>query len=150
MTLNLDVVAPGVSVYSTYPEFIHSPEPGIDYSQAYARISGTSMASPHVAGIAALILQAHPDYKPADVKAALMNSADKLNGDYSVYEVGAGEVDVAEAVHNEMAFKVQDTTIIGDGKGGFIENAYEKGALTFGAVYKKDDSTNTTNRTHCL
>lgn len=142
-----DVVAPGVSVYSTYPEFIHSPEPGIDYSQAYARISGTSMASPHVAGIAALILQAHPDYKPADVKAALMNSADKLNGDYSVYEVGAGEVDVAEAVHNEMAFKVQDTTIIGDGNGGFIENAYEKGALTFGAVYKKDDSTNTTNRT---
>ncbi|WP_342543668.1 S8 family serine peptidase [Paenisporosarcina sp. FSL H8-0542] len=142
-----EVVAPGVSVYSTYPEFIHSPETGIDYSQAYARISGTSMASPHVAAIAALILQAHPDYKPADVKAALMNSADKLNGDYSVYEVGAGEVDVAEAVHNEMAFKVQDTTIIGDGKGGFIENAYEKGSLTFGTVYKKDDSTNTTNRT---
>ncbi|MFJ7936295.1 S8 family serine peptidase [Sporosarcina sp. NPDC096371] len=141
-----DVVAPGVSVYSTYPEFVNSPDAGIDYSQAYARISGTSMASPHVAGMAALILQAHPDYKPADVKAALMNSADKLNGDYSVYEVGAGQVDVAEAVHNDMAFKVQDTTIIGDGNGGFIENAYEKGALTFGTVYKKDDSANTANR----
>ncbi|MFP5111342.1 S8 family serine peptidase [Bacillaceae bacterium C204] len=142
-----DVVAPGVSVYSTYPEFIHSPEPGIDYSQAYARISGTSMATPHVAGIAALILQAHPDYKPADVKAALMNSADKLNGDYSVYEVGAGEVDVAEAVHNDMAFKVQDTTLKSDGNGGIVTIGYEKGALTFGAVYKKDGSTNTANRT---
>ncbi len=142
-----DVVAPGVSVYSTYPEFIHSPEPGIDYSQAYARISGTSMATPHVAGIAALILQAHPNYKPADVKAALMNSADKLNGDYSVYEVGAGEVDVTEAVHNDMAFKVQDTTLKSDGNGGGVTIGYEKGALTFGAVYKKDGSTNTANRT---
>ncbi len=142
-----DVVAPGVSVYSTYPEYIHSPETGIDYSTAYARISGTSMASPHVAGIAALILQAHPDYKPADVKAALMNSADKLNGDYSVYEVGAGEVDVAEAVHNDMAFKVQDTTLMGDGSGNIATIGYEKGALTFGAVYKKADSTNTAKRT---
>ncbi|MFP5111413.1 Ig-like domain-containing protein [Bacillaceae bacterium C204] len=142
-----DVVAPGVSVYSTYPEYIHSPEPGIDYSQAYARISGTSMATPHVAGIAALILQAHPDYKPADVKAALMNSADKLNGDYSVYEVGAGEVDVAEAVHNDMAFKVQDSTLKSDGNGGIVTITYEKGALTFGAVYKKEGSTNSANRT---
>ncbi|QIZ05903.1 S8 family serine peptidase [Priestia megaterium] len=142
-----DVVAPGVSVYSTYPEYVHSPEAGIDYSQAYARISGTSMASPHVAGIAALILQAHPNYKPADIKAALMNSADKLNGDYSVYEVGAGEVDVTEAVHNEMAFKVQDTTLFDDGNGGIYNLDYEKGALTFGAVYKKDGSTNTAKRT---
>jgi hypothetical protein len=142
-----DVVAPGVSVYSTYPEYIHKSEPGIDYSTAYARISGTSMAAPHVAGIAALILQAHPDYKPADVKAALMNSADKLNGDYSVYEVGSGEVDVKEAVHNDMAFKVQDTTLMGDGHGNIATIGYEKGALTFGAVYKKADSANTAKRT---
>jgi subtilisin family serine protease len=142
-----DVVAPGVSVYSTYPEFIHSPEPGMDYSTAYARISGTSMAAPHVAGIAALILQEHPEYTPADVKAALMNSADKLNGDYSVYEVGAGQVDVAEAVHNDMAFKVQDTTLMGDKNGNISTIGYEKGALTFGAVYKKADSTNTAIRT---
>jgi subtilisin family serine protease len=142
-----DVVAPGVSVYSTYPEYIHSPEAGIDYSQAYARISGTSMASPHVAGIAALILQAHPDYKPADVKAALMNSADKLNGDYSVYEVGSGEVDVKEAVQSDISFKVQDSTLTDDGFGGLMTLYYEKGALTFGAAYKKDNSTNTSKRT---
>nr|WP_306659832.1 S8 family serine peptidase [Bacillus sp. AFS017336] len=142
-----DVVAPGVSVYSTYPEYVHSPEPGIDYSQAYARISGTSMASPHVAGIAALILQAHPNYKPADVKAALMNSADKLNGDYSVYEEGAGEVDVKEAVHNDVSFKVQDITLMSDSSGAIATMAYEKGALTFGAVYKEDGSTITSKRT---
>jgi subtilisin family serine protease len=142
-----DVVAPGVSVYSTYPEYIHSPEPGIDYSTAYARISGTSMAAPHVAGIAALILQANPTYKPADVKAALMNSADKLNGNYSVYEVGAGEVDVKEAVHNDVSFKVQDTTLMADNRGAIASVGYEKGALTFGAVYKQDGSTIKSNRT---
>jgi len=141
-----DVVAPGVSVYSTYPEYIHSPEPGIDYSNAYARISGTSMASPHVAGIAALILQAHPDYTPADVKAALTNSADKLNGDYSVYEVGAGLVDVKEAVHADASFKAQDTTDM-DSSGNPVKLNYEKGSLTFGAVYKQDSSESSSSRT---
>jgi subtilisin family serine protease len=138
-----DVVAPGVSVYSTYPEYIHSPEPGIDYSQAYARISGTSMASPHVAGIAALILQAHPDYTPFDVKTALTNTADKMNGNYSVYEVGAGLVDVAEAVHADVSFKVQDTTQIGNLK----TVNYEKGSLTFGSVYQNIGSSMNSTRT---
>ena len=47
-----DVVGPGVAVYSSVPEYINSPEDGIDYSSAYMRISGTSMATPHMAGIA--------------------------------------------------------------------------------------------------
>ncbi|AZN42658.1 S8 family serine peptidase [Paenibacillus albus] len=104
-----DVVAPGVNVYSTYPEYIHSPEAGIDYTHAYARISGTSMATPHIAGIAALILQKHPEYTPFDVRAALMNTADDLNGDYSVYQVGAGEVDVTEAVDADVSIQVKNT-----------------------------------------
>ena len=37
------------------------------------------MATPHVAGIAALVLAAHPDYSPADVKTALMNTAKDIN-----------------------------------------------------------------------
>ena len=84
-----DVVGPGVAVYSSYPEYINSPEDGIDYSISLCRISGTSMATPHMAGIAALILQQHPTYTPFDVKVALMNTADDLDGNYSVYEVGA-------------------------------------------------------------
>lgn len=105
-----DIVGPGVAVYSSYPEYINSPEDGIDYSTAYARISGTSMATPHMAGIAALILQQNPTYTPFDVKAALMNTADDLGGDYSVYEVGAGEVDVTEAVFATTSIKVIDKT----------------------------------------
>lgn len=141
-----DVVAPGVSVYSTYPEYVHSPEDGIDYSSAYARISGTSMASPHVAGIAALILQAHPDYTPFDVKAALMNTSDKLSGDYSVYEVGAGLVDVKEAVHADVSVKVMDKTQNKDQNGSLVTIDEETGSIAYGTVYRKENGTNEDSR----
>jgi subtilisin family serine protease len=141
-----DVVAPGVSVHSTYPEYIHSPEDGIDYSSAYARISGTSMASPHVAGIAALILQANPDYTPFDVKAALMNTSDKLSGDYSVYEVGAGLVDVKEAVHADVSVKVMDKTQNKDQNGSLVTIDEETGSIAYGTVYRKENDTNEDSR----
>ncbi|UPM53533.1 S8 family serine peptidase [Gottfriedia acidiceleris] len=138
-----DIVAPGVSVYSSYPEYIHSPEPGIDYSTAYARISGTSMASPHVAGIAALILQAHPNYTPAEVKEALQNTADKLSDDYSVYEVGAGLVDVKEAVHSDVAIEVKNQTLNYDpGSAQNIQIDDKTGSLPYGTIYKKTSDTN--------
>ena len=57
--LDIDVVAPGVCVRSTYR------------GSTYATISGTSMATPHVAGAAALFLVAHPGTPPADVRSAI-------------------------------------------------------------------------------
>ncbi len=141
-----DVVGPGVSVYSTYPEYVHSPEEGIDYSSAYARISGTSMATPHVAGIAALILQAHPDYTPFDVKAALMNTADKLSSDYSVYEVGAGLVDVKEAVHADVSIKVMDKTQNIDQNGSIVTIDEETGSIAYGTIYRKEKDMNEESR----
>jgi subtilisin family serine protease len=141
-----DIVAPGVSVYSSYPEYIHSPEAGIDYSTAYARISGTSMAAPHVAGIAALILQAHPDYTPADVKEALQNTADKLSNDYSVYEVGAGLVDVKEAVHSNVSIEVLNQTLHFDKNSGTNKMMDDKtGSILYNTVYKQTNGT-TANR----
>jgi subtilisin family serine protease len=141
-----DVVGPGVSVYSTYPEYVHSPEDGIDYSSAYARISGTSMASPHVAGIAALILQKHPEYTPFDVKAALMNTADKLSGDYSVVEVGAGLVDVKEAVYSDVSVKVMDKTE-NQNQNGTLETIEDQtGSIAYGTIYRKENDTNVDSR----
>ncbi|PUB05481.1 S8 family serine peptidase [Paenisporosarcina sp. OV554] len=130
-----DVVAPGVSTFSTVPEYINSPEDGIDYSSGYASLSGTSMATPHVAGVAALLLQSHPNYTVADVKAALMNTADPLKGrTYNVNEVGAGRVDAYEAVHNTTLFEVQNKTITLDEEGFKKQIDDISGSIPFGSI----------------
>ncbi len=72
--------------------------------------SGTSMATPHVAGIAALVAQTHPDWAPADIKAAIMNTAthDVFSGvgqtgpAYGPVRVGAGRVDALDATQDQV------------------------------------------------
>ncbi len=140
-----DVVAPGVSTFSTVPEYINSPKEGIDYSSAYASLSGTSMATPHVAGVAALLLQSHPDYTVADVKAALMNTADPLKGrTYNVNEVGAGRVDAYEAVHNTTLLEVQNKTITLDEEGIKKQIDDISGSLPFGSMAQSSEIQNRT------
>ena len=133
-----DVVAPGVSIFSTTPEFINDPQDGMNYENAYVRMSGTSMASPHVAGAAALILQEHPEYTPFDVKSALMNTSDDLQGDNSVYEVGAGRIDAYQAVHTDTSIKVWDKTQNIE-NGNVVEIDELTGSIVFGKHYKKGD-----------
>lgn len=81
-----DVTAPGVNIKST------------DYSGGYATASGTSMATPHVSGAAALILQAYPDMTPLEVRQLLEDTAVDLGdaGKDNVY--GSGRIDVFEAI----------------------------------------------------
>ncbi|WP_144511622.1 S8 family serine peptidase [Bacillus thuringiensis] len=133
-----DVVAPGVSVFSTAPEYINDPQDGINYGNAYVRLSGTSMATPHVAGTATLILQQHPEYTPFDVKAALMNTSDDLNGQNSVYEVGAGRIDAYEAVHTDTSIKVLDKTQNVE-NGNVVEIDEQTGSIMFGKHFKQGD-----------
>ncbi|MGG1674313.1 S8 family serine peptidase [Neobacillus sp. NRS-1170] len=108
-----EVTAPGVSVFSTVPSYMHKDDNGnalTDYQNAYERLSGTSMATPNVSGVAALLKQAHPDMTPADIKSTLMNTAEPLNDKYSVYEVGAGLVNPYKAVHAQTEIQVKDKT----------------------------------------
>lgn len=96
LALKPDIGAPGGLIRSTYPL-----ENG-----GYATISGTSMASPHVAGAAALILQARPNTPPMAVRTLLQNSADPvawwgnpgLGFLDNVQRQGAGMVDVDDAI----------------------------------------------------
>ncbi|MFX3646647.1 MAG: S8 family serine peptidase [Paenibacillus sp.] len=132
-----DIVAPGVAVFSTYPVFVND-HTGENYTIAYARISGTSMATPHMAGIAALMLQAHEEYTPFDVKTALMNTAVDLNGNYSVYEVGAGRVDPYRAVHTSVFAKVQDKTIHFSNDESILIDEIT-GSIVFDSAYLEED-----------
>ncbi|MDM5153437.1 S8 family serine peptidase [Bacillus sp. DX1.1] len=126
-----DIVAPGVSVFSTVPEYINDPKDGDNYPVAYGRMSGTSMASPHTAGVAALILQEHPNYSPFEVKEALMNTAVDLKEERSVYEVGSGRIDAYHAVHADTSIEVIDKTsnIVNDEE---VEIEEKTGSIAFG------------------
>ncbi|QOT09889.1 S8 family serine peptidase [Paenibacillus sp. JNUCC32] len=105
-----DVVAPGTSILSSVPAY-GKDIAGADYSQSYDRLTGTSMASPHVAGLAALILEKHNDWTPFDVKVALMNNAKVLNTEsYDVTDQGAGRVQALQTIQAEALVKVLDKT----------------------------------------
>ena len=93
LTLKPDIGAPGGLIRSTYPL-----EAG-----TYATISGTSMASPHVAGAVALLLEAHPNTKVSDVRDILQNSADpkiRFGETYldNTHRQGAGMLDIDDAI----------------------------------------------------
>lgn len=93
-----DVTAPGVNVYSSVPSFACASPP------CFAFFQGTSMATPHVAGSAALLVQLHPDWSPEQVKSALVNSAHRpvkssSNGGplSNPMSRGGGRIDLAAA-----------------------------------------------------
>jgi len=66
-----DVVAPGVNVLSSIPHTFCALPP------CFAFFQGTSMATPHLAGSAAVLRQQHPDWSAAEVRSAIVNTADR-------------------------------------------------------------------------
>ncbi len=64
---SVDIAAPGTQIYSTVP------------GGGYASKSGTSMATPHVSGEAALIMSKYPELTPAEVKQAIIEGGDNVD-----------------------------------------------------------------------
>ena len=90
-----DITAPGVNILAG-----GSPEPNDgSFGGLFQYVSGTSMSTPHIAGIAALLREAHPDWTPAMIKSAMMTSSRanvrKEDGvtHADPFDYGAGHVD---------------------------------------------------------
>jgi hypothetical protein len=90
-----DITAPGLQILAGNSPF---PDPGGFPGELFQAIAGTSMSSPHVAGLFALLKQAHPDWSPAMAKSAIMTTAhqDVRDNDRSSpadpFDMGAGHV----------------------------------------------------------
>ena len=127
-----EITAPGVQILSTVPSYANGASNIGNYDLAYEQFSGTSMASPYVAGFAALLLQQNPDLTPDEIKTILMNTADPLNKEYSVFESGSGQVDASEAIFSQVEIMVENPSLsMMDGT--LQELKSNSGALNFGA-----------------
>ncbi|MEU3653848.1 S8 family serine peptidase [Streptomyces sp. NPDC032161] len=89
--LKPDLSAPGVDINAAASQSV----PGT--AGMYRSMSGTSMATPHVAGAAAILKQRHPDWSGQRIKDALMSSSKELPG-HTPYEQGTGRLDVKAAL----------------------------------------------------
>ncbi|MBB5954319.1 subtilisin family serine protease [Saccharothrix tamanrassetensis] len=95
--LKPDVVAPGEAITGARAEGTGS-EPG-----PYTTLQGTSQATPHVAGAAALLAQQHPDWTARQLKGALIGTATALpNPGLTAFDQGAGSLDLAKAITAQL------------------------------------------------
>jgi len=92
-TVKPDVVAPGVSIMST------------SHYGGYVYMSGTSMATPHVAGTVALMLQANSSLTPADVKRILKETSFDLGKEGEDNSYGAGRINAYRAVSSVITLE---------------------------------------------
>jgi serine protease AprX len=112
------ITAPGVDIISTRAlapvsslsatDDANQIEPA--YLPFYTLMSGTSMATPHAAGIVALMLEANPSLSPAQVKQILQNTATNMPG-MEPWEVGAGYVNAYAAVDRSFQERNYGTTL---------------------------------------
>lgn len=127
LAIKPDISAPGVAIRSSVPSFDGN------YEDAYASMQGTSMASPHIAGAAALLLQKDASLTPFEVKSVMMNNAYKLSDrDHSRYShmtQGAGRVDLEQTINATAIAMVEEvTTATNDGNA----TPYYTGSISFG------------------
>ncbi|CAH8342883.1 unnamed protein product [Eruca vesicaria subsp. sativa] len=117
--LKPDVIAPGLNILAAWPDKIGpSGVPSDNRRTEFNILSGTSMACPHVSGLAALLKAAHPDWSPAAIRSALMTTAytvdnrgepmlDESTGNTSsVMDYGSGHVHPTKAMDPGLVYDI--------------------------------------------
>lgn len=108
--LKPDVTAPGVNIIAGFTPDPANAAPG----QNFAFLSGTSMSTPHIAGVAALLRQAHPNWSPAAIRSALVTTAHQdltLQGTIETpdpFDRGAGHIVPNDALQPGLVYDVSD------------------------------------------
>jgi len=107
--VSVDLAAPGSGIYSTT----------FGSNSSYGGMSGTSMATPHVAGAAALLSSFNPSLSATSLKATLMNTVDVLANWNGLVKTG-GRLNVQRALQNQTvcSFNLSQTNLTAPTKGG--------------------------------
>ncbi|CAM0874985.1 unnamed protein product [Alopecurus aequalis] len=109
--LKPDILAPGLNILAAWPPKTDSA------SASFNIISGTSMATPHVSGVVALVKSLHPDWSPAAIKSAILTTSDAVNstggpildeqhGKATAIATGAGHVNPARAADPGLVYDI--------------------------------------------
>ncbi|MFE3166894.1 S8 family serine peptidase [Streptomyces sp. NPDC059224] len=109
-TIKPDVTAPGVDITAAAAKGSLIDQEVGENPPGYLTISGTSMATPHVAGAAAILKQEHPDWGYQQLKAVLTGSA--KGGPYTPFEQGTGRIQVDKAIRQTV---IAETTSVNFG-----------------------------------
>ncbi|CAH1192113.1 hypothetical protein PAECIP111892_00854 [Paenibacillus auburnensis] len=142
-----EIIAPGVDILSSVPVWASMDG---TYDTAYAEEEGTSMAAPHIAGAAALLLQAGEDMlqkalDPEQIKSMLMNSAEPLTDrkgyEYGYFEQGAGLPHLDRVIQSPVIAKVFEQLDLGIS--GLEPDPYYTGSLSYGIQNRNSTVTKT-------
>ncbi|XAR61043.1 Tripeptidyl-peptidase II [Bertholletia excelsa] len=116
--LKPDVIAPGVNIIAAWPQNLGPTGLPEDSRRVnFTVMSGTSMACPHVSGIAALVNSVHPKWSPAAIKSAIMTTAEItdhsgrpiMDGEKpaGVFAIGAGHVNPNRAIDPGLIYDIR-------------------------------------------
>ncbi|BAF09579.1 subtilisin-like protease 1 [Oryza sativa Japonica Group] len=113
--LKPDITGPGVNIIAGVPVTSGLATPPNPLAAKFDIMSGTSMAAPHLSGIAALIKKAHPKWSPAAIKSAMMTTADTLDrrrrpitdqkgNNANMFGLGAGFINPTKAMNPGLVY----------------------------------------------
>ena len=121
--LKPDIFAPGEGILGASP-FIVGPSGSASSNTSFNFMSGTSMATPHIAGIAALLKSKHPRWSPAAIKSAIMTTAQRVYNDQTpiidessgekanYFAMGAGHVNPADATDPGLIYDLHPSDYV--------------------------------------